>query len=126
MCSVVHTSCFFCVKQKTAYEWRISDWSSDVCSSDLGGGMMPVLPAAPAAGAALAASAWLSCEGGEHAASKAAVRVVQIRRAGRLFGFMVRVLVWGSFRLNAPPRQTGLKSAGGFARKRIQIGRAHV
>src|SRR3546814_5432879 len=25
---------FFC-KQKTAYEWRISDWSSDVCSSDL-------------------------------------------------------------------------------------------
>src|SRR3546814_16072968 len=27
----------FCVKQKTAYEVRISDWSSDVCSSDLGG-----------------------------------------------------------------------------------------
>src|SRR3546814_7574791 len=26
---------FFC-KQKTAYEMRISDWSSDVCSSDLG------------------------------------------------------------------------------------------
>src|SRR3546814_4093985 len=25
----------FCVKQKTAYEMRISDWSSDVCSSDL-------------------------------------------------------------------------------------------
>src|SRR3546814_6077676 len=25
-----------CLKQKTAYEWRISDWSSDVCSSDLG------------------------------------------------------------------------------------------
>src|SRR3546814_8553897 len=29
LCSV----CFF--KQKTAYEMRISDWSSDVCSSDL-------------------------------------------------------------------------------------------
>src|SRR3546814_4152278 len=27
--------CFFFVKQKTAYELRISDWSSDVCSSDL-------------------------------------------------------------------------------------------
>src|SRR3546814_20882484 len=28
--------CFvFCFKQKTAYEMRISDWSSDVCSSDL-------------------------------------------------------------------------------------------
>src|SRR3546814_3280002 len=25
----------FCFKQKTAYELRISDWSSDVCSSDL-------------------------------------------------------------------------------------------
>src|SRR3546814_9695278 len=28
---------FFVVKQKTAYEMRISDWSSDVCSSDLRG-----------------------------------------------------------------------------------------
>src|SRR3546814_11449926 len=28
--------CIFCFKQKTACEMRISDWSSDVCSSDLG------------------------------------------------------------------------------------------
>src|SRR3546814_9390356 len=28
-------SSFFFFKQKTAYEMRISDWSSDVCSSDL-------------------------------------------------------------------------------------------
>src|SRR3546814_2835729 len=28
---------FFFFKQKTAYEMRISDWSSDVCSSDLPG-----------------------------------------------------------------------------------------
>src|SRR3546814_10073357 len=27
--------CVFFCKQKTAYEMRISDWSSDVCSSDL-------------------------------------------------------------------------------------------
>src|SRR3546814_6816376 len=27
--------CFLFFKQKTAYEMRISDWSSDVCSSDL-------------------------------------------------------------------------------------------
>src|SRR3546814_9569944 len=27
--------CVFLFKQKTAYEMRISDWSSDVCSSDL-------------------------------------------------------------------------------------------
>src|SRR3546814_19171652 len=36
--------CFFFFKQKTAYEMRISDWSSDVCSSDLpgkGGGRDP-------------------------------------------------------------------------------------
>src|SRR3546814_5209934 len=29
---------FFFFKQKTAYEMRISDWSSDVCSSDLQAG----------------------------------------------------------------------------------------
>src|SRR3546814_10458175 len=29
--------CFFCCKQKTAYDMRTSDWSSDVCSSDLKG-----------------------------------------------------------------------------------------
>src|SRR3546814_8109853 len=28
---------FFVFKQKTAYDMRISDWSSDVCSSDLAG-----------------------------------------------------------------------------------------
>src|SRR3546814_1577557 len=28
-------ACVFFCKQKTAYEMRISDWSSDVCSSDL-------------------------------------------------------------------------------------------
>src|SRR3546814_8028709 len=35
---IVLGSCclFFFFKQKTAYEMRISDWSSDVCSSDLG------------------------------------------------------------------------------------------
>src|SRR3546814_4674518 len=32
----MHLFYFFFFKQKTAYEMRISDWSSDVCSSDLG------------------------------------------------------------------------------------------
>src|SRR3546814_13012868 len=32
--------CFLFFKQKTAYEMRISDWSSDVCSSDLFGDQM--------------------------------------------------------------------------------------
>src|SRR3546814_5428738 len=31
----VYVDCFVFFKQKTAYEMRISDWSSDVCSSDL-------------------------------------------------------------------------------------------
>src|SRR3546814_4250991 len=35
--------CFF--KQKTAYEMRISDWSSDVCSSDLRVGIIIVMNA---------------------------------------------------------------------------------
>src|SRR3546814_1297340 len=39
MCRAVVVLCvgffFFFFKQKTAYEMRISDWSSDVCSSDL-------------------------------------------------------------------------------------------
>src|SRR3546814_13454083 len=33
----------FFFKQKTAYEMRISDWSSDVCSSDLGESSMAVI-----------------------------------------------------------------------------------
>src|SRR3546814_13201017 len=37
---------FFC-KQKTAYEMRISDWSSDVCSSDLICRPQPTKPARP-------------------------------------------------------------------------------
>src|SRR3546814_1346539 len=34
LCYVLYIGVFF-FKQKTAYEMRISDWSSDVCSSDL-------------------------------------------------------------------------------------------
>src|SRR3546814_16576723 len=37
MCFVI----FFFFKQKTAYEMRISDWSSDVCSSDLAMSIQP-------------------------------------------------------------------------------------
>src|SRR3546814_18269438 len=37
MCYLYLFLIFFFFKQKTAYEMRISDWSSDVCSSDLAG-----------------------------------------------------------------------------------------
>src|SRR3546814_9233514 len=36
---------FFCCKLKTAYAMRISDWSSDACSSDLGGSLKPEMGA---------------------------------------------------------------------------------
>src|SRR3546814_4962315 len=45
--------CFFLFKQKTAYDMRISDWSSDVCSSDL----LPVIIVAHSADAASAVAA---------------------------------------------------------------------
>src|SRR3546814_19923440 len=35
LCCFMSACVFFFFKQKTAYEMRISDWSSDVCSSDL-------------------------------------------------------------------------------------------
>src|SRR3546814_8751020 len=35
VCCICVSVVFFFFKQKTAYEMRISDWSSDVCSSDL-------------------------------------------------------------------------------------------
>src|SRR3546814_10621233 len=41
-------SLFFFFKQKTAYELRISDWTSDVCSSDLPAELIGDEPAAMA------------------------------------------------------------------------------
>src|SRR3546814_9436948 len=38
---------FVLFKQKTAYELRISDWSSDVCSSDLGAAPLSGTPRNP-------------------------------------------------------------------------------
>src|SRR3546814_4686477 len=43
VCHLVVLLFFFFFKQKTAYEMRISDWSSDVCSSDLDGGQIHTL-----------------------------------------------------------------------------------
>src|SRR3546814_5362168 len=43
MCYFTGILVFFFYKKKTAYKMRISDWSSDVCSSDLSEGMWPGL-----------------------------------------------------------------------------------
>src|SRR3546814_7606822 len=62
VCSSVGMLFFFFFKQKTAYEMRISDWSSDVCSSDL---VQPrhVLRAAADADAGVGGSAGRSEDG---------------------------------------------------------------
>src|SRR3546814_9423539 len=61
---------FFFFKHKTAYEMRISDWSSDVCSSDLAGATLHVLNlhlrsplASPIPGQKLSAGSWRSLAG---------------------------------------------------------------
>src|SRR3546814_5597429 len=46
-CAIRFAVLFFFFKQKTAYEMRISDWSSDVCSSDLTEDAQPLVPALP-------------------------------------------------------------------------------
>src|SRR3546814_18950129 len=58
---VVCVVCFF-FKQKTAYEMRISDWSSDVCSSDLIGSR-PARSAVSLTIFALLATPWADTNG---------------------------------------------------------------
>src|SRR3546814_1913369 len=61
---------FFFFKQKTAYEMRISDWSSDVCSSDLddeGGPVEPGQLGGPHRGRQLLAHRPHHVIGGQHA-----------------------------------------------------------
>src|SRR3546814_2020694 len=77
---------FFFFKQKTAYEMRISDWSSDVCSSDLFEKIWPTALVAPqlrpspfhpapwlkgaddASASPCSGSAWGACHAGSSAA----------------------------------------------------------
>src|SRR3546814_6992516 len=61
---------FFFFKQKTAYEMRISDWSSDVCSSDLE--LRYRCPAAPSpdrSGYRRCASPWRGAASGQTAST---------------------------------------------------------
>src|SRR3546814_1532291 len=46
-CCIVCVFGVFFFKQKTAYEMRISDWSSDVCSSDLSQTLTPTRSQSP-------------------------------------------------------------------------------
>src|SRR3546814_19005343 len=57
---------FFFFKQKTAYEMRISDWSSDVCSSDLAKGQGVIINTASVQGlqSQKGAAAYAASKGG--------------------------------------------------------------
>src|SRR3546814_5499941 len=105
--------CFFFFKQKTAYEMRISDWSSDVCSSNLF--LLAALSASVAAidrrsrSAALFAGVMLAL-------------AVQSRETG----FAYVVIAGAAFlRADREARRILFWAVSGFAAP-IQIGRAHV
>src|SRR3546814_8355896 len=99
--------CFFCFKQKTAYEMRISDWSSDVCSSELDRGEASArrsglsglleLGAGERAGAASVREA----DGADAAADPARTR--SARRAGGV-GFAATSPVGGGWSYSQPMR----------------------
>src|SRR3546814_4279652 len=86
---IVHYLCFFFFKQKTAYEMRISDWSSDVCSSDLG----LVLPLLPSYASAFNADPWQ----------------ITILLAGHAAGLFLGEMTWGqaSDRFRSEERRVG-------------------
>src|SRR3546814_5178611 len=58
----IYFTVFFFFKQKTAYEMRISDWSSDVCSSDLMSAAFVAHGFAPPAAAAIRATIGLKLD----------------------------------------------------------------
>src|SRR3546814_7431751 len=81
--------CVFFFKQKTAYEMRISDWSSDVCSSDLQAPTAGRLEREPEAGGAKRAMLYLTRKIGESVIinDNIEVTVVDIRGKSIKLGF---------------------------------------
>src|SRR3546814_8066730 len=94
---------FFFFKQKTAYERRISDWSSDVCSSDLLASALVVLPLLPGE----AVDPW---------------GVLRPDAVWRLVVLVMGIGVLGHIAQRAAGTRWGLPLAGSFAR--FEIGRA--
>src|SRR3546814_5849184 len=106
--------------QKTAYEVRISDWSSDVCSSDLIGGFRPVPgqfgvePGRPGVAKGAAVASFLQRVDGDEAQFgqvdrilNEAVAVGQARKAGE--EIVAQVVV-----ADAGPDREGAARKGGF------------
>src|SRR3546814_2127295 len=119
---------FFFFKQKTAYEMRISDWSSDVCSSDLGGAEGDHRELPPGRTAAPRHRPRAGRRGG------AGLRAAERRREGRL---APRHLAFGTDLAGACSEFSGLQFAVPVKkipptfveevwREAAKIGRAHV
>src|SRR3546814_2786521 len=80
---VLYLVCFFFFfKQKTAYEMRISDWSSDVCSSDL---------SVPSGAGGAAGSHVPGCDAAVHTSTACAVPFLDVQSDGRLHEMAYRL-----------------------------------
>src|SRR3546814_3298657 len=92
---------FFFFKQKTAYEMRISDWSSDVCSSDLWdlATVIMLFASILLAGSLRGNPALVDPAGGMKAPDRP-IGVLAITRHPMMWAFMiwaaVHVILWGS------------------------------
>src|SRR3546814_3526611 len=107
---------FFFFKQKTAYEMRISDWSSDVCSSDLNTRLHKVVESGAA-------------EIGQVQEMRDVTRVVNrvpVLRDGQVIGAIGRVAFKAPEEVHELSRQISSLRAEVDYYKKEQIGRAHV
>src|SRR3546814_1576250 len=105
---------FFFFKQKTAYEMRISDWSSDVCSSDLLALILPRAALAAAAGGDTVPQVTLATPGSSGTGDGTITRFT--------LRFSEDMVALGDPRAKAPATHDCKLPATG----RWEIGRAHV
>src|SRR3546814_13748051 len=94
---------FFC-KQKTAYEMRISDWSSDVCSSDLRIAGWDAQPLSLALDADGVPAGPINDIAGVFADPQVAARGMRFRPDGAAFASLASPIVIDGERLAAPAR----------------------
>src|SRR3546814_8380846 len=137
---------FVFFKQKTAYEMRISDWSSDVCSSDLIGWGLPAaigaklaLPDRPVVALIGDGSAMYTCQALWTAArynigvafvilNNSSYRILK-QRVNAMRGHAAQTDIYVGMDLNEPAVDfVGLAHSLGIAADRAttEIGRAHV
>src|SRR3546814_7461448 len=125
--------CFFFFKQKTAYEMRISDWSSDVCSSDLCGagsdeliGLLERAYAGPGDEVLYSEHGFLMYAISAKTAGATAVAAPEANLTADVDGLLARVTKRTRLLFLANPNNP----TGGYlsqsALRRLQIGRAHV